>query len=308
MPHLDISTYTTDGRPVVIHCELGSARVIVGDGGKRYRLGRPVRRGGNGVVFEAEELGAENVVIRPCAVKFLVNFRDVRIDRFHNEVRIMKALNHANIIRCYDSGTVTLSGFDRAIPWAAMDLGGSNLRHSIDRHGALDVGRLAMAGIHLCHALEHVHATNIIHRDLKPDNFVWADETDEHILMIDFGIAKYIGEDVAGRPFDAFTRSEEFVGPAHYCSPELVAYGRDKNHPVDHRSDLFQLGKVLWYAATGKITTGIPSKRDDPTAGNKLRSLVINLISDDPDDRYQTAQEVRQDIESWSESAEVRDR
>jgi len=116
------------------------------------------------------------------------------------------------------------------------------------------------------------------------------------IMLIDFGISKYIGEDVSGRPLDDFTRITEFVGPQNFSSPELLAYARDKDTKVDQRSDLFQLGLILWFLNSGKIPAGIPPKREDQTGG-KLWDLVCQLIQMDPDDRPNSASLVKAELD-----------
>ena len=90
---------------------------------------------------------------------------------------------------------------------------------------------------------------------------------------------------------DTFTRVTEFVGPVFFSSPELIEYAKDKSYPVDYRSDIFQLGKVLWYLGTGKVSAGVPSRRECPANG-KLRELVLAMIDDDPEYRPQKLSEV----------------
>ena len=143
----------------------------------------------------------------------------------------------------------------------------------------------------MCDALSYFHRKDFIHRDIKPENFVWVKNSNEKIKMIDFGIAKKWGEDLSGRLFDNLTKVNEFVGPVFFLSPELIAYSRDdtKKYPVDYRSDIFQLGKVFWYLATTKISSGVPSKKDCPA----LWELVMNMIPDNPEDRIQSTEEVK---------------
>lgn len=94
---------------------------------------------------------------------------------------------------------------------------------------------------------------------------------------------------------DALTRNNEFVGPLFFSSPELIAYANDKSYPVDHRSDLFQMGKVLWYIATSQISAGIPPARKCPLGG-AFYGIVTNLLSDDPNDRPASAEIVREKL------------
>jgi serine/threonine protein kinase len=84
----------------------------------------------------------------------------------------------------------------------------------------------------------------------------------------------------------------EFVGPVFFSSPELIEYARDKSHPVDHRSDLFQLGKTLWFLASGRVSAGLPSQKLCPADG-AVHDVVRRLLHDDPDDRIQSARKVR---------------
>lgn len=180
-----------------------------------------------------------------------------------------------------------------------MSLGGDNLRQFLDttKH-ALDIQTTINVCIQICDALTHVHEKEIIHRDLKPANVIWATEDDrDNIFLLDFGIAKFVGEDVSGREMDKFTMMNEFVGPANFSSPELLAYARNKAHPVDHRSDLFQLGLILWFLATNQIMAGVPSKKRDPTNG-AIHELVLDLVGENPDDRLNSAAEIKERLEA----------
>ena len=178
------------------------------------------------------------------------------------------------------------------LPWVAMDMGGSNLRRQVEAAGPITGQAFKDAAFDMCDAVAHIHEQNMIHRDIKPENFVADASRPGRLLMIDFGIAKYVGEDVDGRPFDDFTKQKEFVGPQAFSSAELLEYARDKSVVVDRRSDLFQLGKVLWFMATGIVSAGIPSRKLDPFNG-PLYELVSSLLCDDPNDRLQSAANVR---------------
>lgn len=270
---------------------------IVSSNGRSFRLFGATRMGGNGVVFEASELQNGNSTGSNCAVKILKQLNQPRIDRFTNEVRVLKELHSPYISECYDSGYVnvlaqTVDSVTREVPWVAMQLGGANMRQHVEESGPMSLQELKNISFGLCSAIEHLHEKGFIHRDIKPDNFVWRSNPNTAPMMIDFGIAKRQGEDVSGRPMDTFTRVSEFVGPVFFSSPELIEYSKNKAHPVDYRSDIFQLGKVFWYLATGKVSAGVPSRKECPAQG-KLRDLVLHMIDDDPDERPQTLAEIR---------------
>jgi serine/threonine-protein kinase len=265
-------------------------------GNESFRLVYAFPGGGNGVVFDARRLDRDGRQAERCAVKFLRQRDQARLDRFNNEIRIMKTLNHPKIARFYDCGEVALDA-ETTVPWIAMELGGDNLRRHIQSKGSLDIGRVVWVGTEICEAIQHLHDHSLIHRDIKPENFVWELDDTRHIKMIDFGIAKRIDEDMSGRPLDSFTKHMEFVGPVFFSSPELIAYASNKAHPVEYRSDLFQLGKLLWFIATGIISAGSPSKKACPVGG-KLRDLVLALVDDDPDSRPSSAREVASMLQS----------
>ena len=258
-------------------------QVLVASDGTKFELGSMIYggEGGNGLVFRATRRGGMGV---KCAIKILRRLDGQRIDRFHNEVEVLKQLNHEHICGYYGHGEIKTQKGEPA-PWVAVDVGGENLRLHVDTRGCLPPRLVGLVGRQMCSALTHVHAKGLIHRDLKPANFVWTESPDQkRVLLIDFGLAKRVGVDTAGRPLDQFTQHNEFVGPVFYSSQELIDYAKDKSTLVDHRSDLFQLGRVLWFLATGTPGAGIPSKKRDPSGG-LLYDLVMQLLLDEPDDR-----------------------
>jgi serine/threonine protein kinase len=268
---------------------------LLGVQGRRFRLTRARPGGSNGVVFEAKPLNHLSSTPPVCAVKILRQRDSSRMDRFQNEVRILRALDHPNITRYFDSGELSVEAM--MIPWVAMELGSDNLRRWVDANGPISGPSLKLVAIDMCNALSHLHSKDLIHRDVKPENFVVANRSPMSIKMIDFGLAKYSGEDVAGRAMDEFTQQGESVGPRFFFSPELIAYSTDHAHPVDRRSDLFQLGRILWFLATTVVSTGVPSRRANPFAP-AFYDLVLSLVNDAPEDRPTTAQEVADTLAS----------
>jgi len=274
------------------HTHLGAfdlPQFVTSEEGQFFKLGFPLKGGGNGIVFNSSKLKANRQVEFECAIKILRQRDESRIDRFHNEVRVIHELNSPEITKYYGKGVIKINSHE--IPWVAMDLGFDNLRKHVQNKGHMNFDQLRRVGFQICTAIKHLHSHGFIHRDIKPDNFVWRSQSCEDIFMIDFGLAKRFEEDVSSRPLDNFTKTLEFVGPVFFSSPELIAYASNKKHIVDHRSDIFQLGKLLWYLGAGIISAGIPSKRDCPFGGS-LHNLVVDLVQDHPDDRLQSVDDV----------------
>lgn len=272
--HIDIILDGERPKQIAIPSEIRSKSSL-------FALDRARKGGGNGVVFSAKEY-INGSLIRTCAVKFLRKLDTARKDRFLNEIRVLQSLNHHNISEYYGNGLISIE--KHKVPWIAQELGGRNLREHVQNRGPIPGKELILIAQQMCAAAQHVSEKNYIHRDIKPDNFVWVENSKSEILMIDFGIAKQMNEDVSGRPMDTFTRNLEFVGPVFYSSPELISYAHDKSTKVDTRSDVFQLAKSIWFLATGNISAGVPARKLCPFKG-ALCDLIIAAVDDDPDMR-----------------------
>lgn len=260
--------------------------VLEGTDTSRFLVGVFVGGGGNSSVFEARELASDDSSLRTCAVKMQRILTPQRMARFRNEIRIHEGLEHPRIAAFYGAGEWNPSDRAFTIPWIAMDLGGLNLYKQVQGSGPLDRSIFVKVALQATEAVAYLHSRGIVHRDIKPANFVWAypHPTDE-IRMIDFGIAKRLEEDVVGRQIEPYlTQTMEFVGPQNFSSPELLRYAQDKSTVVDHRSDLFQLGLLFWYLATGRILAGSPDEDYDPFGGD-LQRLVADLTRENPTKR-----------------------
>lgn len=284
-------------------CEFDHGEIITANSQRRYRLGRHYINGGNGSIFHAERMDTHE----KFGIKMLTNLDRHHVDRFENEVRIWKELNHEQIIKLEDYGVIRVE--DSQVPWAACRLCAMNLRHYIEGESGGNFPRVPSGRViigkdfrriarQMVTAMEHLHICKIIHRDIKPANFVVEKRAGLSVYMIDFGIAKYIGEDVSSRPMDTFTRTSEFVGPQNWASPELVNYARNKTVIVDQRSDIYQMGKLLWYIATRQYTGGAPSSRACPFRGG-LAELVRRMCVDEPSERPSSAKEILEAIDGF---------
>ena len=220
--------HTLDGRP--------------GDQIGRYRLRELIGEGAWGSVWLAEQTGD---LKRRVALKVLKPGMDTRdfLARFEAERQMLAMMDHPGIAHVYDAGTT-----DHGHPYFVMEyIPGKNLLEYAD-YCRLNLVERVRLFIQVCQALQHAHQKGIIHRDLKPSNILVA-EQDDHAQpkVIDFGIAKSTQQRVTDNT--VYTQIHTFLGTPVYSSPEqLDPTGR----PVDHRSDIYSLGALLYELLCGR--------------------------------------------------------
>lgn len=255
---------------------------------RKYRILREIARS-NDVVYEA----LDSAMGRRLAIKELLlppnltgSARAERIERFNREARAAGKLSHHNIVTVYDFGE------DAGRYFIAMEyLEGGTLRDLLQARGQLAPQEAADIAAQILAALGHAHANRVVHRDVKPDNIHIL--PDGLIKLTDFGIARLTEE-------ASLTGDGQVFGTPSYMSPEQIA-GRF----VDHRTDLFSLGVVLYEMLAGRkpftgdsvvsITYAIMNAEPAPLVGvpYPLERLVSRALSKDPAMRWQSAEEMR---------------
>jgi eukaryotic-like serine/threonine-protein kinase len=266
-----------------------------------YELLSHIGAGGMGDVWRARD----NRIGRDVAVKILPESYgegDERVRRFEQEARAAGALNHPGLVTIFDVGTTG------GAPYIVMELlEGETLRDAIGRGNPapLPVRRAIEYGMQIASALAVAHEKGIIHRDLKPENLFIT--SDDRIKILDFGLAKLAGDapDDAGRHKTArhLTSAGIVVGTPGYMSPEQA-----RAHPLDHRTDIFSLGSVLYEMITGRnpfesesaVETMHAVLAVDPPplsthAGNvppALEAIVRHCMEKSPRDRFQSARDL----------------
>ena len=266
----------------------------------RYRIQRKLGAGGMADVYLAEdqELG------RRVAIKIL-NSRhgndDQFIERFRREAKNAAALNHPNIVSIYDRGEAEDTYY------IAMEfLDGRTLKELIVSRGAAPINVAIEYARQILSALRFAHRHGIVHRDIKPHNVLVDGEG--RVKVTDFGIAR------AGT--SQMTETGSIVGTAQYLSPEQARGGE-----VDPRSDLYSLGVVLYELLTGKTpfdgetpveiamkhlsNTPAPPSKLRPDVPPELDMVVLRALAKNPDDRYQSADEMEADLERVARGARV---
>jgi len=269
-----------------------------------YRIVSKIGAGGMGEVYLAQDTKLERKVALKIFPVELTSNQD-RMRRFTREAKAAAALNHPNIAHIYEIGE------DEGIHFIAMEfIDGVTLRAKIHREQA-DLKKLLRYLHHAAEGLAKAHAAGIVHRDLKPDNIMIT--RDGHAKTLDFGLAKLIepleesDDDELASEMETAVRSTPGVvrGTVGYMAPEQA---RGDTKAVDHRSDIFSFGCLLYEAATRqraftgqdsldslhKIAYGpTPSIKDvSPDAPDDLQRIIRRCLAKDPDERYQTIKDV----------------
>jgi serine/threonine-protein kinase len=237
-----------------------NARLGKTEGGK-YRVVRLLGEGGMGAVYEAQHL----VVGRRFAIKFLhptLSTNAEIVARFQREAQAAGRLENENIAAVVDAGTAS----DGA-PYLVMEyLEGEDLAHLLFRCGPLSVPRATYIVIQACRGLAAAHERGIVHRDLKPENLFIGKRNDgsDLVKVLDFGIAKlHVGGAGTG-----LTQTGATMGTPCYMSLEQARGAKE----VDHRTDIYSLGVILYEILTGT----------KPHPGESYNEILYHVISNEP--------------------------
>ncbi len=259
----------------------------------RYDVETVVGSGGMGIVVKAHD----NELNRPVAIKVLaphLAHNGSARQRFAREGRAAAAVVHEHVVAIHnvDSGA--------KLPYLVMQyVPGMSLQERVDEQGPLQVRELLRVGIQAAAGLKAAHAQGVIHRDVKPSNIL-LEHGVERVLLTDFGLARVVDD-------ATLTHTGIVAGTPNYMSPEQA-----NGMTTDHRSDLFSLGAVLYFMATGhppfrgESAVGVLKKichdrhravQDiNPDIPDRLADIIDRLLEKKPSRRFSDAQQVHQSL------------
>ena len=267
--------------------------------GGRYELDGVVGRGGMAEVYRARDIRLDRIV----AIKTLR--ADLARDqifqaRFRREAQSAASLNHPSIVAVYDTGEDMATGVP--VPYIVMEyVDGRTVRDLLQEGHRLLPERSLEIIDGVLRALDYSHQAGIVHRDIKPGNVMVTRNGD--IKVMDFGIARAMSDAQA-----TMTQTAQVIGTAQYLSPEQA-----RGERVDSRSDLYSTGCLLYELLTGRPPfTGdspvaiayqhvrenpVPPSRVDPDVPPWADAIVLKAMAKSPADRYQTAADMRADLQ-----------
>ena len=262
--------------------------------GGRYLLKEKVGTGGMATVYRAQD----QVLNRSVAVKIMLPQYagdPTFAARFKQEAQAAAALQSPYIVGVYDWGK------DGDTYYIVMELlHGTDLKSGVRSHGALDPKKVAQIGSQICGALSIAHKHEIIHRDIKPQNIMV--QPDGNIKVMDFGIARAKNSHL--------TQDNNVLGTAHYVSPEQT-----RGQELGPTSDIYSLGVVMYECATGRVPFDgddaisvalkqvnelpVPPSQINANVDGDLERIILKCMEKDPANRFQTADELRQVLNSY---------
>ena len=274
---------------------------MIGKTISHYNILEKLGEGGMGVVYKAHDTKLKRTV----ALKFLPREYSSDIaakERFMHEAQAASALDHNNICTIHEFGET-----DDGQSFIAMACyEGQSLKSKID-NGQLTIDNSIEIVIQIAKGLKRAHEAGIVHRDIKPANIIITEH--DEVKIVDFGLAKLAGQ-------TRLTKEGMTVGTIAYMSPEQ-AHGNE----VDHRSDIWSLGVILYEMVTGQLPfkgeyeqaiiyslineEPLPVSVLNEDISQELESIVQKCLTKNPDERYQTIEELLIDFKPFSTEAAV---
>jgi eukaryotic-like serine/threonine-protein kinase len=259
----------------------------------RYQVIEELGQGGMGKVYKVFDTKIKEKIALKLIKPEIASDRET-IERFSNELRLARKIRHKNVCGMFD-----ISEAERAHFITMEYVAGEDLKTMIRMSGMLGLGTVLSVGKQICDGLTEAHNQGVVHRDLKPTNIML--DKGGNVKIMDFGIARSLRE-------RGITGPSVLIGTPEYMSPEQA-----EAKEVDQRSDIYSLGIMLYEMAAGRVPFEgdtalsiamkhkgeIPRnpKRINPNIPDDLSGVILKCLEKDKAKRYQTATEVRSELD-----------
>lgn len=267
----------------------------------RYEIHELVGVGGMAYVYRAyDNIDDRTVAIKILKDEFLGNQDFIR--RFKNESKAIAVLSHPNIVKVYD-----VSFGDRIQYIVEEFIDGITLKEYLDQQRELKWKEAVHFTLQILRALHHAHSKGIVHRDIKPQNIMLLQ--DGTIKVTDFGIARFSHSETR-------TMTDKAIGSVHYIAPEQA-----RGEVADERADIYSVGVMLYEMLTGAlpfeadnaVSVAImqlqadpkPPRDINPAIPEGLEEITMRAMQKNPDQRYQSAAEMLEDIEAFQRNPSI---
>lgn len=267
----------------------------------RYEIQEIIGIGGMAVVYKAYDcIDDRTVAVKVLKDEYLKNDEFRR--RFKNESKAVAVLSHPNIVKVYDVS------FGDRIQYIVMEyIDGITLKEYIDQQKVLTWKEAVHFTVQILRALSHAHERGIVHRDIKPQNIMMLE--DGTIKVTDFGIARFAHS-------ETHTMTDKAIGSVHYISPEQA-----RGSITDEKSDVYSVGVMLYEMLTGTlpfeadsaVSVAIMQMQEtpqklrelNPEVPEGLEEITLRAMRKDPEQRYQSAAEMLDDIERFKRNPSI---
>jgi WD40 repeat protein len=270
-----------------------------------YEILEEIARGGMGVVYRARQLSLNReVALKMIQAGHLLS-TEARL-RFRVEIEAVAQLNHPNIVSLHESDE------HEGVHYFTMRLvEGGNLSERLEKHR--DIRDNVALLVKVCRTVHYAHQRGILHRDLKPSNILIDPRGEPHVA--DFGLARSLEQETG------FTYSSSILGSPNYMAPEQAS---SQSGPVSTAADVYGLGAILYQMLTGRppfqgrtaletirqVVDTVPAapRRLNPQVDADLATICLKCLEKKPTDRYESAEELARDLDSWLHGRPIRAR